>query len=91
MAKLVLETQMRGAHGQEGALKVAVTEEGHVLFHDTARYIYGICTKSDRKEEIILEDEDINEVEATSTVRHCYIEHYHYSYNADAGNLGSGK
>ena len=35
-----------GAHGQPGALVWAVTDGGDLLFHDTARSVFGVVTNA---------------------------------------------
>jgi hypothetical protein len=39
---LTIVGRYRGAHGQAGALVVATAPDGAILFHDTARHLYGI-------------------------------------------------
>ena len=87
---------MTGAHGQPGTLFIALqpTPEGTiVLFHDTARGIYGVCGVDSA---ITLESDDFFDMcaddragQARDLVTECYLRgHAYMAGGSEAASLG---
>jgi len=76
--KILAYGKMRGAHGQPDALIWAVMEDDKVLFHDTARGIYGEILNP-----VYGKDRNLGMI----SVRRGYLEGYTYTHNYLASYL----
>ena len=85
--RIRLTGKTRGAHGQPGALVWAVTDGGDLLFHDTARSVFGVVTNAWRD----LIDPDFpycDEAAAVVGGLDGYLKGYDYQYDGRAQYLG---
>ena len=79
----ILRGSMTGAHGQPDALLWALLPSGEVLFHDTARMVYGVCREI-AEEPLVgppCKGGEIAPWDCRAIVRQCYIESNDYGFH----------